>query len=125
MFPVVDGLSMTHGVLCLANNETDLCEDQITYMQSEFIFITVVVSFGEGWDLPCGSVVKNPANSRDMGSIPGSGRYPGEGNGTPFQYSCLENLMDRGTWWATKDGVTKELNMTQQLNNTFLSFIEV
>ena len=66
---------------------------------------------GEGWDLPCGSVVKNPANSRDMGSVPGSGRYPGEGNGTPFQYSCLENLMDRGTW-ATKDGVTKELNMT-------------
>ena len=61
-------------------------------------------------------VVKNPpANAgelRDMGSIPGSGRYPGEGNGTPFQYSCLENLMDRGTWWATKDGVTKELNMT-------------
>ena len=90
------------------NNETDLCKDQITYMQSEFIFITVkFVSFGEGWDLPCGSVVKNPADSRDMGSIPGSGRYPGEGNGTPFQYSCLENPMDGGAWQATVHGVAK------------------
>ena len=42
-------------------------------------------------------VVKNlPANARDMGSIPGSGRAPGEGNGNPLQYSCLENSMDRG-----------------------------
>ena len=38
---------------------------------------------------------------RDMGSIPGLGRSPGEGNGNPLQYSCLENLMDRGSWWAT------------------------
>ena len=48
--------------------------------------------------------VKNlPAHARDAGdtgSIPGSGRYPGEGNGNPFQYSCLENSMDRGAWWA-------------------------
>lgn len=64
MFPVVDGLCMTSGVFCLPNNETDLCEDQITYMQSEFIFITVeFVSFGEEWDLPSGSVVKNPPAS--------------------------------------------------------------
>ena len=52
-----------------------------------------------------GSVVKNlPANAgdtRDMGSIPGSGRFSGIGNGNPIQYSCLENSMDRGTWWAT------------------------
>ena len=50
-------------------------------------------------------VVKNPpANSgdiRDTGSIPGSGRSPGGGHGTPLQYSCLENPMDRGAWWAT------------------------
>ena len=38
---------------------------------------------------------------RDMGSIPGFGRSPGEGNGNPLQYSCLENPMDRGPWWAT------------------------
>ena len=49
-------------------------------------------------------VVKNlPANARDvrdMGLIPGSGRSPGEGNGNPLQYSCLENPMDRGAWQA-------------------------
>ena len=43
----------------------------------------------------------------DLGSIPGSGRSPGEGNGNPLQYSCLENPMDGGAWWATAHGVTK------------------
>ena len=48
---------------------------------------------------PRSSVVKNPpANARDMGSIPGSGRSPGEENGNPLQYACLENYMDRGVW---------------------------
>ena len=46
-------------------------------------------------------------NVGDLGSIPGSGRYPGEGNGYPLQYSCLGNPMDRGAWWATVHGVTK------------------
>ena len=58
---------------------------------------------------PCGSVVKNlPANAgdaRDEGLIPGSGKSPGEGNGNPLQYSCLENPMGRGAWWATVHGV--------------------
>ena len=45
--------------------------------------------------------------SRDMGSIPGLGRSPGEGNGNPLQYYCLENPMDRGAWWAIVHGVTK------------------
>ena len=57
---------------------------------------------------PGGSVVKNPpANAGDSGSIPGSGRYPGEGNGNPLQYSCLRNPMDRGAWQATIHGVTE------------------
>ena len=43
----------------------------------------------------------------DMGSIPGSGRSPGEGNGNPLQYACLENSMDGGAWWATVHGVAK------------------
>ena len=47
-----------------------------------------------------------PANVGDSGSNPGSGRFPGEGNGNPLQYSCLENSMDRGTWKATVHGVT-------------------
>ena len=60
-----------------------------------------------------GTVVKNlPANAedaRDMGSIPGLGRSPGEGNDGPLQYSCLENPTDRGAWWATVHGVTKRI----------------
>ena len=55
--------------------------------------------------------VKNlPANAgdkRDAGSIPELGRYPGEGNGDPLQYSCLDNAMDRGAWQATVHRVTK------------------
>ena len=46
-------------------------------------------------------------NAGDLGSIPGSGRSPGEGNGNPLQYSCLENSMDQGAWWATVNGVAK------------------
>ena len=50
---------------------------------------------------PCGTVVKDPpASSGDAGSVPGSGRSPGVGNGNPLQYSCLGNPMDRGAWWA-------------------------
>ena len=57
---------------------------------------------------PGASAVKNLlANSGDANSVPGSGRSPGEGNGNPLQYSCLENLMDRGTWQAIVHGVTK------------------
>ena len=53
-------------------------------------------------------MVKNPsANAGDTGSIPGSGRYLGEGNGNPLQYSCLGNPMDREAWWATVHEVTK------------------
>ena len=49
-----------------------------------------------------------PANVGDMGSIPGSGRSPGDGNGKLLQYSCLGNPMDRGVWQATVHGVAKE-----------------
>jgi len=56
--------------------------------------------------LPGGSAGNNPpANAEDLGLISGSGRSPGEGNGNPLQYSCLENPMDRGDWWATVHGV--------------------
>ena len=54
------------------------------------------------WGFPGVSTVKNPpANAGDAGSIPGLGRSPGEGNGNPHQYSCLENSIDPGTWQAT------------------------
>ena len=55
-----------------------------------------------------GSVLKNlPANTGDMGSVPGLGRFPGGGNGNPLQYSWLGNLLDRGAWWPTVHEVTK------------------
>ena len=50
---------------------------------------------------------ESTCNAEDLGSISGSGRTPGEGNGYPLQYSCWENPMDRGNWWATVCGVTK------------------
>ena len=57
---------------------------------------------------PGGSEVKASAcNAGDLGLIPGLGRSPGEGNGNSLQYSCLENPMDRGAWWATVYGVAK------------------
>ena len=60
------------------------------------------------WGFPGGSDGKEFAcNAGDQGSIPGLGRSPGEGNGNPLQYSCLENPMDRGAWLATEHGVSK------------------
>ena len=61
-------------------------------------------------------MIKNsPANAGDMGLIPGPGRSHGEGNGSTLQYSCMENPVDRGAWWATVHGVAKESDMTEQL----------
>ena len=70
---------------------------------SLFILCLVVV-----WGFPCGLDSKESAcNAGDLGSIPGSGRSPGEANGNPVQCSCLENRMDRGAWWATVHGLAK------------------
>ena len=72
---------------------------------------------------PGGTVVKNlPANAGDTGdesSIPGLGRSPGGGHGHPLQYSCLENPVDRGAWWATVHGIAQsqiQLGMHQIAN---------
>ena len=65
-------------------------------------------------ELPGSLLVKNlPANEGDSGSISGLRRSPGEENGNPLQYSCLGNPMDRGTWWATVHGVSKESDMAK------------
>ena len=70
--------------------------------------------------LKVGLVVKNllanASDLRDMGSIPGSRRSPGEGNDNPLQYSCLENLMDRRAWRAIVYGVTKSQTQMKQLS---------
>ena len=69
-----------------------------------FFFLRLFIYLG----FPGGSTAKiPPANAGDNGLIPGLGRSPGEGNGSPLQYSCLRNPMDRGTWWATVHRVAK------------------
>jgi len=71
-------------------------------------------------DLLVALVVKNPSanagDKRNTGLIPGSGRSPGGGNGNPLQYSCLENSMDRGAWWATVHGVAKSQTRLKRLS---------
>ena len=63
---------------------------------------------GKSQDFPGGSEIKASAcNAGDLGSIPGSGRSPAEGNGNPLQYSCLENPIDRGAWKPTVHGVIR------------------
>ena len=73
-----------------------------------------ISSFTQSKGFPGGLVVKNlPANAGDVGSISGSGRSSGEGNGNPFQYSCLGNPMDRGAWGGGYSSWgCKESNMT-------------
>ena len=71
-------------------------------------------------DFPSGSAVKestcNAGAVGDMGSIPELGKSPGGGNGNPLQYSCLENPMDRGAWWATVHRVAKSWTQLKQLS---------
>ena len=80
--------------------ETALCSSSSSRMKEETPWFQGALGF------PGGSEVKVSAcNAGDLSSIPGLGRSPGEGNGNPLQYSCLENPMDRGAWWATVHGV--------------------
>ena len=77
-----------------------------------------------GWRVPklderYDSVIKNPSASADVASILGLGRFTGVGNGNPLQYSCLENSMDKGAWWATVHGIAKSqtwLSMHTHMN---------
>ena len=71
-------------------------------------------------DFPGGSDGKASAyNVGDLGSIPGSGRSPGEGNGNPLQYYCLENPTDRGAWYPTVHGVAKNRTRLSDFTFTF------
>ena len=79
-------------------------------------FLNCIIHENRGF--PGGSDGKASArNAGDLDSIPGSGRAPGEGNGNPLQYSCLENSMDGAAWWATVHGVAK--SQTQLSDFTF------
>ena len=80
-------------------------------IRSELSVVNLKSPIGTSRSFPDGLVVKNPpanlGDTGDVGSSPESGRPPGEGNGNPPQYSCLENSMDREAWWAIVHGVTK------------------
>ena len=78
-------------------------------------------------DFPGGSDGKASAyNAGDSGSIPGSGKYPGTGNGNPLQYSCLENPMDGGAWWSPKSPWGREeSDMTERLHFHFFTLPDV
>ena len=68
-------------------------------------------------------VKKPPANTEDIGDtglIPGSGRSPGGGHGSPLQYSCVENPMDRGAWRATVHGIAKSRTRLKRLSNMYV-----
>ena len=82
---------------CLAKVELWICNAVLIFSSLEIPTV-----------FPCGSDGKESAcNATDPASIPGLGRSPGEGNGNPLQYSCLENFMDRGAWWASVPGAVK------------------
>ena len=89
-----------------------------THTHTHTCILTSVISFSwidnfiimeyPSLGFPGGTLVKNPpANAGDMGSIPGLEKSPGVGKGNPFQYSCLENSMDRGAWKTAVCGVAK------------------
>ena len=65
------------------------------------------------------TVKATACNAGDLGLIPGSGRSPGEGNGTPLQYSCLENSMGGGAWWAAVHGFAKSRTRLSDFTFTF------
>ena len=83
-----------------------------SYIQQVFIsYLSYSNVYRFPWGFPVVLLIKNPfantGDTRDTGLIPGSGRSPGGGHGNPLQYSCLEDSMDRGAWWATVHGVEK------------------
>ena len=81
-------------------------------------------NWGSLGGFPCSSGGKESAcNAGDLGSIPGSGRSPGGGNGNPLQYSCLENPMDRGTWQTVIHGVTKSWTRLSDYTTTAAAFL--
>ena len=83
-------------------------EKQMLPAERAFVFEPSILDFpgsSDGKESAC--------NAGDLGWIPASGRFPGEGNGNPLQYSCQEHTMDRGAWRATVHEVTKESDMTE------------
>ena len=91
------------------------------FLKFSGVILYMVLPYTKNRGFPGGSEVKASAcNAGDLGLIPGSGRSPGERNGTPLQYSCLENPMDGGAWWATVHRVAKSRTWLSDFTFTFL-----
>ena len=90
-------------------------------MYSKGIQLYIVLHTHTHTGFPGGLVAKNlPASAEDTGSIPGSGRSPGDGNRNPLQYSCLGNPIDRGAWWAVVHEVTKsQTQLSNEMTATY------
>ena len=97
-------------------------EDQLLGANQLKSHLSIGHTYGDWGSFPGGSDSEDPAcNAGGPGSIPESGRSPGDGNGNPLQYSCLENPMHRGAWRATVQRVTKESDTTA--TDTFTLFM--
>ena len=90
-------------------------QTRVSYVTCKQVFFLPLALL---WGFPGGSEGKASAcNAEDLGSIPGSGRSSGKGNGNPLQYSCLENPMDRGAWWTTVHGIAKSRTRVSDLTH--------
>ena len=123
---MVKNLSANAGDTNLISGQEDPLEQEITTHPSILGLDRLKFTKQFPKSFPGGSEVKAPACSAgNVGSIPGSGRSPGEGNGNPLQYSCLENPMDRGAWWATVHGVAKSRTRLSDLTFHWVYFLNV
>ena len=99
----VHGISQAGILECIAISFSKIYHSlNICIYACIYVCIYVYMGFSGGSDAK-----ESACNAGDLGSIPGLGRSPGEGNGTPLQYSCLENPMDRGDWWVAVHVVAK------------------
>ena len=94
----------------MANRHSEYSEECVLYFAVHFLLLLLKQREKQFYNYPV--VKKTPAHVGGVVLVPGLGISPEEGNGSPFQYTCLGDPMDRGTWWATVHGVVKELYMT-------------
>ena len=108
--------SLEHSCLTLCDPSTVACHAPLSrgFSRPEYC---------SGLSFPFPGEKRLAYNAGALGSVPGSGRSPGEGNGNPLQHSCLENPTDRGAWWATVHGVAKSPTGLSDFTFTFLQGI--
>ena len=127
-----DARNQVHKKVSSENIYLKACSASFSRVQSASFLISTLISIlppphlhlntqkvevKQGEFSPGGASRKKPScQCRDTSSISGLGRFPGEGHGKPLRYSCLENLMGRGSWWATFHGVTKSQTRLGQLS---------